>query len=165
MSATACRALLVSAPASGQGKTTVTAALARRARQTGLRARVFKVGPDFIDPMILQQASGAPVHQLDLWMLGELQCQRLLYEAAQASDLILIEGYKFERFPKIEVYRADRPSSKPTQPPLFLSDPDIVAIAADKSFVPQNGITLLDINDIQQISQFIIQHFSLKMPR
>lgn len=92
MSATACRALLVSAPASGQGKTTVTAALARRARQTGLRARVFKVGPDFIDPMILQQASGAPVHQLDLWMLGELQCQRLLYEAAQASDLILIEG-------------------------------------------------------------------------
>ena len=60
----ACRALLVSAPASAQGKTTVTAALARRARRQGLRVRVFKTGPDFIDPMILQQASGATVRRL-----------------------------------------------------------------------------------------------------
>lgn len=87
-----CPALLVSAPASGQGKTTVTAALARRARQAGLRVRVFKTGPDFIDPMILEQASRAPVHQLDLWMVGEAQCLKLLNAAARESDLILIEG-------------------------------------------------------------------------
>ena len=88
----ACRALLISAPASGQGKTTVTVALARRARRQGLRVRVFKTGPDFIDPMILQQASGATVHQLDLWMCGETQCRRLLFEAANEADLLLIEG-------------------------------------------------------------------------
>lgn len=84
--------MLVSAPASGQGKTTVTAALARRARQQGLRVRVFKTGPDYIDPMLLARASGSDVHQLDLWMVGEAQCRALLHEAAGASDLILIEG-------------------------------------------------------------------------
>lgn len=87
-----CRALLVSAPASGQGKTTVTAALARRARQQGLAVRVFKTGPDFIDPMILQRASGGTVQQLDLWMGGEAHCRRLLYQAARQTQLILVEG-------------------------------------------------------------------------
>lgn len=87
-----CRALLISAPASGQGKTTVTAALARRARHQGLRVRVFKAGPDFIDPMLLAQASGHAVYQLDLWMVGEPGCRRLLHAAAQDCDLILIEG-------------------------------------------------------------------------
>lgn len=87
-----CRALLVSAPASGQGKTTVTAALARRARQQGLRVRVFKTGPDFLDPMLLERASGAPVYQLDLWMAGEDHCRALLCDAAAQADLILVEG-------------------------------------------------------------------------
>ncbi len=66
-----CPALLVSAAASNQGKTTVTAVLARLFRNRGQRVRVFKVGPDFLDPMILRQASGHPVYQLDLWMGGE----------------------------------------------------------------------------------------------
>lgn len=87
-----CPALLIAAPASGQGKTTVTAALARFHRNQGLKVRVFKVGPDFLDPMILEQASGHPVYQLDLWMSGQAHCQKLLYEAAIAADLILIEG-------------------------------------------------------------------------
>ena len=57
------RILLVSAVASGQGKTTVTAALARKLVRQGLRVRVFKTGPDFLDPMLLERASGAPVYQ------------------------------------------------------------------------------------------------------
>lgn len=88
----ACPALLIAAPASGQGKTTVTAALARAYRGRGLRVRVFKCGPDFLDPTILARASGQPVYQLDLWMIGEDGCRRLLWQAAQQADLILVEG-------------------------------------------------------------------------
>ena len=87
-----CPALLLSAPASGQGKTTVTAGLARYHRNQGRKVRVFKTGPDFLDPMILERASGQPVYQLDLWMVGERDSQALLYQAAQEADLILIEG-------------------------------------------------------------------------
>lgn len=87
-----CPALLIAAPASGQGKTTVTAALARLHARRGLRVRVFKCGPDFLDPHWHQLASGAAVHQLDLWMNGEADCAQRLHAAAQACDLILIEG-------------------------------------------------------------------------
>ncbi|MBO9725140.1 MAG: cobyrinate a,c-diamide synthase [Novosphingobium sp.] len=89
---TACPALLVTAPSSGQGKTLVTAALARRHVRAGRQVRVFKCGPDFLDPMVHEVASGAPVHQLDLFMCGEDQCRALLHEAARDADLILIEG-------------------------------------------------------------------------
>jgi len=85
-------ALLISAPASGQGKTTVAAALARHAARTGRRVHVFKTGPDFIDPMILARAAGQPVHQLDLWMGGLSHCRQLLSQAASEADLILVEG-------------------------------------------------------------------------
>ena len=87
-----CPAVLIAAPASGQGKTTVTAALARLHRNQGRKVRVFKCGPDFLDPMILERASGAPVYQLDMWMVGEQESRRLLWEAAAEADLILIEG-------------------------------------------------------------------------
>nr|WP_290447650.1 cobyrinate a,c-diamide synthase [Pseudomonas sp. 21LCFQ02] len=83
---------MIAAPASGQGKTTVTAALARLHRNQGRKVRVFKCGPDFLDPMILERASGAPVYQLDLWMVGADESRRLLWEAAAEADLILIEG-------------------------------------------------------------------------
>ncbi len=92
MTVRSCPALFIAAPASGQGKTTVTAALARRYRDRGLQVRVFKTGSDFLDPMILERASGQPVYQLDLWMGGEDHCRHLLYEAAGEADLILIEG-------------------------------------------------------------------------
>jgi cobyrinic acid a,c-diamide synthase len=86
------RVVLVSAVASGQGKTTVTAALARALVRRGQRVRVFKCGPDFIDPMLLERASGAPVGSLDLWMVGLEQCRSQLAQAAQEADVILIEG-------------------------------------------------------------------------
>ncbi|MBL4743324.1 MAG: cobyrinate a,c-diamide synthase [Cycloclasticus sp.] len=87
-----CPAWLIAAPASGQGKTTLTSALARFYRDRDQRVRVFKVGPDFLDPMILERASGNRVYQLDLWMVGEAHCRQLLYEAAADADVILIEG-------------------------------------------------------------------------
>jgi cobyrinic acid a,c-diamide synthase len=87
-----CPALLIAAPASGQGKTTVAAALARRHAREGKKVRVFKCGPDFLDPYWHALASGAPVHQLDLWMTGEADCRARLAAAASEADLIIIEG-------------------------------------------------------------------------
>ncbi len=89
---THCPALFITAPGSNHGKTTITAALARYHVEQGRKVRVFKSGPDFLDPMILERACGLPVYQLDLWLIGESECSRLLYEAALEADLILIEG-------------------------------------------------------------------------
>lgn len=88
----ACPALLIAAPASGQGKTTVTAALARLHARQGRRVTVFKSGPDFLDPQIHAVASGRPCQNLDLGMCGEADARWRLARAAADSDLILIEG-------------------------------------------------------------------------
>lgn len=87
-----CPALMIAAPASGQGKTTITSALARLHARQGLRVSVFKCGPDFLDPYWHSLASGRPVYQMDLWMTGEDDIRRRLHAAAAQSDLILIEG-------------------------------------------------------------------------
>jgi cobyrinic acid a,c-diamide synthase len=85
-------AFLVSAIASGQGKTTATAALARYHLRQGKRVRVFKTGADFLDALVLERAAAHAVHVLDLWMVGEEGCRRLIEEARSAADLVLIEG-------------------------------------------------------------------------
>jgi cobyrinic acid a,c-diamide synthase len=87
-----CPAILIAAPASGQGKTTLACALARLHTRQGRRVRVFKCGPDFLDPHWLTLASGNPVYQLDLWMTGEADCAQRLHDAALHSDLIIVEG-------------------------------------------------------------------------
>ena len=87
-----CPALMIAAPASGQGKTTVTAALARLHTRQGRRVTVFKCGPDFLDPQIHAVASGRPCQNLDLGMCGEADARWRLARAAEDSDLILIEG-------------------------------------------------------------------------
>ncbi len=83
-------ALMIAAPSSGSGKTTLTAALARYHRRQGRKVKVFKCGPDFLDPLMLEVASGSPVDNLDLWLVGRDLCRKMLFEAAQNHDLILI---------------------------------------------------------------------------
>lgn len=92
MSRHTCPAILIAAPASGQGKTTIASALARLHTRQGRKVRVFKCGPDFLDPYWHTLASGAPVHQMDLWMTGEADCRARLAAAARESDLIIVEG-------------------------------------------------------------------------
>lgn len=89
---TACPALFVAALASGQGKTTVTAALARLHARQGRKVQIFKCGPDFLDPQIHAFASGQPCYNLDLGMCGEADAAWRLAAAAETADLILIEG-------------------------------------------------------------------------
>lgn len=92
MNPISCPAVLISAPASGQGKTLITAALARAWRNRGLRVQAFKCGPDFLDPMILATATGRPVYNLDFTMCSEADGEAQLYRAAQNADLIIVEG-------------------------------------------------------------------------
>ncbi len=87
-----CPALMIAAPASGQGKTMITAALARLHRRQGRRVKVFKCGPDFLDPQIHAVASGTPCDNLDSRMGGESDVAWRLARAARDNDVILIEG-------------------------------------------------------------------------
>jgi molybdopterin-guanine dinucleotide biosynthesis protein MobB len=73
-------------------------------------------------------------------------------------DLVLVEGFKQEAIPKIELHRSGM-----NRPLLFPSDPNVVAIACDYEIDPGNHpVTTLDINDIQQISLFIRQYMPNK---
>ncbi len=87
-----CLATLVGAPASGQGKTIFCAALARKWKNEGKQVQLFKIGPDYLDPTILEQASGQPVYNIDQWMMGEQHCRGLLAEAACRNDIFLVES-------------------------------------------------------------------------
>jgi cobyrinic acid a,c-diamide synthase len=84
--------LIISAPRSGSGKTTVTlgvlAALARR----GVKVRAAKSGPDYIDPAFHAAASGAGSLNLDSWAMSPPLLAALLSEAADGADLVIIEG-------------------------------------------------------------------------
>ena len=86
------RGCVIAAPGSGQGKTWVTAALARACLRTDRRVRVLKIGPDFIDPEILTRACRSTVHTVDPWMAGDEACARELGDAARAADIVLVEG-------------------------------------------------------------------------
>jgi cobyrinic acid a,c-diamide synthase len=88
----AAPALLIAAPASGQGKTSIVAGLVRLHARQGRRVRVLKCGPDFIDPMIHAIASGAPCENLDLWMCGEGDAAWRLTRAATDADVVIVEG-------------------------------------------------------------------------
>lgn len=88
----AAPALLVAAPASGHGKTTVVAALARLHTRQGRKVRIFKCGPDFLDPQIHALASDAPCENIDFRMCGEDDARWRLARAAREADLILVEG-------------------------------------------------------------------------
>jgi cobyrinic acid a,c-diamide synthase len=61
--------LIIAAPASGSGKTTVTLALLRALRRPDRAVGSFKVGPDYIDPMFHARASGRPCPNLDCWAM------------------------------------------------------------------------------------------------
>lgn len=86
------RGLIVAAPASGSGKTTVTLGLARALAERGARVAPFKVGPDFIDPGFLAAAAGRPAVNLDPWAMRPGTLARLSAALARDADIVLGEG-------------------------------------------------------------------------
>ena len=85
------RCLVISAPASGAGKTTLTLALARAYRDRGLTVQCFKSGPDYIDPAFHAAATGRTSVNLDSWAMTRDTIHSLAARGADA-DLILAEG-------------------------------------------------------------------------
>jgi cobyrinic acid a,c-diamide synthase len=85
------KAIVISAPASGTGKTTLTLALARACRDRGLAVQCFKSGPDYIDPAFHWAATGRPSVNLDSWAMPRVTIEALTARAGDA-DLVLAEG-------------------------------------------------------------------------
>jgi cobyrinic acid a,c-diamide synthase len=82
------RGLLVAAPSSGSGKTTVTLGLLRALRRRGVAVHGAKSGPDYIDPRFHEAACGAPCMNLDAWAMGPARLRAL----ASGERLLVVEG-------------------------------------------------------------------------
>ncbi len=85
------KGLVISAPASGSGKTTVTLGLIAALRARGLAVQPYKSGPDYIDPAFHRAAAGRESFNLDSWAMGRGQIAQLL-AAGAGADIALAEG-------------------------------------------------------------------------
>jgi molybdopterin-guanine dinucleotide biosynthesis protein B len=69
-----------------------------------------------------------------------------------AVDLVLVEGYKRDPFPKLEIHRAAN-----GKPPIHPADPHIIAIAADIA-LPDAKVPVIDLDDVEAIAELLLQH-------
>lgn len=83
--------LLIAAPASGSGKTTVTLGLLRALSDDGLAVQPFKNGPDYIDPAFHRAACGRSSFNLDTWAMAP-DLLAAVAARAEGADLVLAEG-------------------------------------------------------------------------
>ncbi len=85
------KGLMISAPASGTGKTTLMLGLLNALSRRGVDVRPFKSGPDYIDPGFHRAACGRSSYNIDSWAMGSgVLCN--LIGTAHGGDLALIEG-------------------------------------------------------------------------
>ena len=89
---TAAGAIVVSAPSSGSGKTTVATGLMGALGRAGHRVAPFKVGPDFIDPGYHCLATGRPGRNLDPVLVGEDMIGPLYRHGSRDADIAVVEG-------------------------------------------------------------------------
>ena len=160
--------LLGMAAWSGTGKTTLLEKLIPLLKAKGLRVAVIKhAHHDFDidrpgkDSHRLRHAGASQmlVASRKRWALmvetdddrAEPQLDELLAVLDQDKlDLILVEGFKHEAFPRIELHRGAL-----NRPMLFPHDPQIIAIAADCPI--DAPIPRLDINDVEEIATFVLR--------
>lgn len=84
--------IMLSAPASGGGKTVLTTGLLRALVARGMRPAAFKCGPDYIDPMFHREVMGVPGRNLDLFFTAPDVVRGLLCRGAGESDIAVMEG-------------------------------------------------------------------------
>ncbi len=156
--------------ASGTGKTTLLIQLIPILKQNGLRIGLikhshhdFEIDQPGKDSFRLREAGASPVMLVSRYrraMITEFspeQEPRLDDQLKQFDqtelDLILVEGFRAEKFPKIELHR---PSL--VQPLLHPNDPDIIAIATDTALQTPTHLMQLDLNQPEMIAEFIQTH-------
>ena len=156
---------------SGTGKTTLLKKIIPQLRLNGLNVGLikhshhsFEIDHPGKDSYELRRAGASPVMLSSSHRRAIITERRIIQEPALAEeltyfdqtglDLILVEGFKRERFPKIELHRPAL-----GKPLLFPNDDSIIAIATDSDPVVTPGIPRLDLNDPDQITRFICQDF------
>ncbi|GAB4355383.1 MAG: hypothetical protein Kow0060_07230 [Methylohalobius crimeensis] len=168
--------LLGFAAFSGTGKTTLLCRLIPLLKQRHLKIGLIKhahhkfdIDRPGKDSYQLRQAGASPVMVVSTKLRAivyDLQneapenletprlAEQLHYLNTQDLDLILVEGFKREPFPKIELHR---PSLN--QPLLFPNDPDIIAVATDTPLACSCPLPVLNLNQPEQIADFIRHDF------
>jgi cobyrinic acid a,c-diamide synthase len=86
------RGLIIGAPRSGSGKTTITIGLLRALARRGLTVRGAKSGPDYIDPGFHAAATGTPGLNLDSWAMPPAYLRSLAASAANEADIVIVES-------------------------------------------------------------------------
>jgi cobyrinic acid a,c-diamide synthase len=89
---TSAPGLLIAAPRSGSGKTTIVLGLQRALARRGLRVRGAKCGPDYIDPAFHAAATGAPSFNFDSFAMGRPLLHALAARTADQADIVIAEG-------------------------------------------------------------------------
>ena len=78
--------VMIAAPKSGSGKTTITCALLQALKDQGRSVVSYKCGPDYIDPMFHQEVIGIPSKNLDTFFTGEEETKRLLLKNRRDNE-------------------------------------------------------------------------------
>ena len=86
------RRIMIAAPKSGSGKTTITCALLQILKERGENVSSCKCGPDYIDPMFHRQVLGVPARNLDTFFTGEAQTRKLFLRDRSDGELVVMEG-------------------------------------------------------------------------
>ena len=86
------RRIMIAAPKSGSGKTTVTCALLYALKERGQKVISYKCGPDYIDPMYHEKVIGVPAKNLDTFFTGEEDTRALFLRNAEEGDFAVLEG-------------------------------------------------------------------------
>ncbi len=158
---------------SGTGKTTLLIKLLPILKQQGLRIGMIKhahhqfdIDHPNKDSYRLREAGASQMmiasNRYKAWIC---ECEDDFEEASLEDtlsvlqidklDLVLVEGFKYESFPKIEIHRPDL-----GKPLMFPDDPDIIAVATDAPLpVDTRGLQILDLNKTQEIADFILYNF------
>ena len=84
--------LVIAAPSSGAGKTSITTGLIAALTARGHTVSPHKVGPDYIDPGYAGLAAGRPGRNLDPWLVGEERIAPLFLHGARGADVAVVEG-------------------------------------------------------------------------